>query len=172
MNYDLDWTKKFDQNIIAEKAIHIVEQILDEIYKSKSYIFKKHNLQKEEISFIFIYPIFKATNIFIDRLLIASENQRSKKNIKFPLVSAENKYFENTSQAILNYYYNSSITFNLLNELSFVFDKNYNSESVSKIKNNNIIYRKSKLPFLIKIFLKFILKKKISLFFNLLNQKS
>ena len=171
MNYDLDWTKKFDQNIIAEKAIYIVEQILDEIHKSKSYIFKKHNLQKEEISFIFIYPIFKATNIFIDRLLIASENQKSKKNIKFPLFLSENKYFENTALAILNYYYNSSITFNLLNELSFILNKNYISESVSKIKKNNIIYKKTKLPFLIKIFLKFLLKKKDKFIFQLIKPK-
>ena len=78
MQYNLDWTEKINQNIIAEKAIYIVEEILDEIYKYKLNIFSKHNIQKDEISLIFIFPIFKATNIFIDRLLIALENQKYK----------------------------------------------------------------------------------------------
>ena len=83
MHKNLDWTEKVDQNLIAEKAIYVVEELLEEINKNKLDIFSKYNLQKDEISLIFIYPLFKATNIFIDRLLIAIERENLIKALYF-----------------------------------------------------------------------------------------
>ena len=172
MQNNLDWTEKFNQNEIAENAIDIVEDILKEIYEYKLNIFDKHNLNKDEISLILIYPIFKATNIFIDRLLIAKQNNELINNIVFPSAAEEeNNYYENTYLAILNYYYNTSITYNLLNKISNILNQNYKSKLIKSENNATTVYKKIKTHKIIKIFIKNLLKMKYKIIFKILKPK-
>ncbi len=172
MDSSLDWTNKIDANKIAEIAYNITDEIIVEISKLNLNIFKKEKLNKDEISLILKFPIFISISNFIDRLLIAKNKIEDHSKTNFPFDSKNRIYFENTNLSVVNYYYNLSITFNLLNEILLILNKQHQSKK-KFIKNDNTkeVYKKSNKLKNVKNLVKFFLKKKDEFIFKLFKPK-
>ena len=64
-----DWTINYDQNIIAGQANQIVDDIIENIFKSNIEFHKIHRLSFFETNLLYCWPIYVGVNQFIERLM-------------------------------------------------------------------------------------------------------
>lgn len=173
MKKDLDWTNSIDQNKIAKIANTILNEIIKDVHHSKIQVFNKWKLSQKEIDLIYSFSINKFTHIFIDRLLISLEKVKKKKIFYFPYYrykKREKNFYKDTNLAILNCYYNLNITHQLLNNILFILDKNYKPKKIKKkqLHNIHVLYKESTIPVSIKLFIKYLFKKKDEFIFRIM----
>ena len=125
-----DWTEYFDQNKISSQANKMVDDIIESLYKSKLQLQTIHHLSQFEIALLYRFPIYIGVNLFIERSLRITASHRNGDTYDFPLTEHMNNYFKNTLQSVQAYYYDFSINYRLLNDLSEIIS---NPRSVKKM---------------------------------------
>ena len=113
------------QKIIAEKADFIVKEIVYKIFESKLEIRRRIDLSEFEISLIHKWPIYVGINIFINLMLNVIHN----KNADLCDAKLDNKYFNNKATAIQSFYYDFSINYALLKQLSEIIDNTFQKKN-------------------------------------------
>ncbi|MFA4884227.1 MAG: hypothetical protein WC601_00385 [Desulfotomaculaceae bacterium] len=110
----MDWTDKYDQPAIVEKTNKFIDQVIDRLHQSKIEVFS--GLTRDELALVIRFPVHVATNIFVERLLRQYLNREI-----YPPATKENKYYNNTVEAVQSYYYDFSVNYTLLNQIASVF---------------------------------------------------
>ena len=128
-----DWTDHFDQNNVACKADKIVDEIIIKIYQSKFAIHSNHNLSIFEVALLHRWPIYIGVNKFIERLLRITAMYRNRDAYDFPLTKPVDNYFKNTVQSVQSYYYDFSINYKILNDLSEIISGPRNGKNTDNI---------------------------------------
>ena len=120
MNNSFDWTEILDQEILARKANYLVDDIVEQIYDKQLELHKKLNLNLFELSLLYRWLLHVGVNTFIERLLRVLIKHNKGLNNSYPLSEQIPPYFNNTTNAVQAYYYDFSINYKLLNDISEV----------------------------------------------------
>lgn len=120
----MDWTDDYNQKLIVENAIKLVDSILKDLHKKRSVIYS--DLGFKEFSLLFYFPVFVAVNIFIERLLVVMN--AAKKNVSLDILNIPGRwqYFKSTRGAILSYYHDPFINNSILHEMGLFLKVNVN----------------------------------------------
>ena len=117
----VDWTNHYNQYDVAVQGNRIIDHIIEKIYECKFKLHIQYNFSQHELSLLYRWPIYIGVNLFIERLLRVIVFCREQNTKRFPLVNSNVKYFENTVHSVQAYYYDFSINYQLLNELTSIF---------------------------------------------------
>jgi len=108
----IDWTDSIDQKNIACVADKIIDSIIKDLFESNIDIFKKHELNIFELSYLYRFPLYVATNNYFDKVIRAILH----KNIIHESccegshdVFLRHKYYDNTVSSVQAYYFDRKL---------------------------------------------------------------
>ena len=116
----VDWTDRFDRKSVAKNANELIDKLILEMHAAELAIHRKHHLTQKELGLLYRFPIYVATNIFIERLLRVVFQNSIKINSAYPKSYPKHHYFKDTNESVQNYYFDFSINYSLLNNISFI----------------------------------------------------
>ena len=124
-----DWTNYYDQFHISGETNKIIENIIKNIYNCKFPLHTHNNMTIFELSLIYKWPIFVGVNTFVERLLKVSIAKKKNIDISFPKSKPTIPFFKNTVESVQYYYYDFSINYKLLNDITdIIFDSQKNKQ--------------------------------------------
>jgi hypothetical protein len=115
-----DWTDLYNQKEIARKANKMIDEVICEIHRKNLPMYK--DLTIKELALLCRFPIHVGTNIFVERLLRIAFQKENKSQINYPKIIYRPRYFKDTDEALLTYYYDFSINYGLLNAIAAILN--------------------------------------------------
>lgn len=132
INIAMDWTEEQDQKEIAQRAGRMIDAIIASFHGMEIRAFSR--LSVKELALLCRFPVHVATNQFIERLLRINFAREHGRYQSYPSVPDQTKYFRNTHESVVSYYYDYSINYNLLGELKRIISGKTTVADINKMK--------------------------------------
>lgn len=114
-NQASDWTDLYDRTSIIRLTNDLIDDLILEIHGRKLDIHK--GLDTRELALLYRFPIHVGVNIFVERLLRVADSRQAGWRQTYPEVSYKPIYYKDTDTAVMSYYYNFAMNYDLLHRI-------------------------------------------------------